>query len=535
MVIRLCQDGKPVRPAVSARASRFDLLSNAITANQKGRAMRTESEKEWLLKAIDAFGKRFIVVSPEYEILAASRSTNGAFRYNIIGQKCYHVFYDRTAPCLHCAVDEAMERDEPTLRPKPDVGLELGRMPCYYAYPIYRDGQIAAFASMDFDLPTRHGLEEVLQRTNAFLRKLLISAVDAVIAADKKGRILIFNEMAAKILGFDAEKVMQNVDIRDLYPGDGAYDVMKKLRSEDFGGKGNLKSYQVNLKTKSGEAIPISLNAAIVYEDEQEIATIGYFHDMREELHMKEELEKTQLQLLQSEKMASLGKLAAGVAHQLNNPLGGITLFTKLILEEYNLEEGAQKDLQRILKDAERCRDTVKELLEFSRQTKRLKRPHDINRTISRTLFLLENQTLFQNIKIEKNFGQDLPPVNADIQQLNHLFMNIILNAAQAMDGRGAMTISTDLSVDGRRVKVEIADTGPGIPEHIRPRIFEPFFTTKEEGKGTGLGLSLVYGIVENHDGRIDVQSEPGQGTTFVVELPVATQDHEGEDSGEQG
>jgi PAS domain S-box-containing protein len=378
-------------------------------------------------------------------------------------------------------------------------------------------------------------LEEVLQRTNAFLRKLLISAVDAVIAADKKGRILIFNEMAAKILGFDAEKVMQNVDIRDLYPGDGAYDVMKKLRSEDFGGKGNLKSYQVNLKTKSGEAIPISLNAAIVYEDEQEIATIGYFHDMREELHMKEELEKTQLQLLQSEKMASLGKLAAGVAHQLNNPLGGITLFTKLILEEYNLEEGAQKDLQRILKDAERCRDTVKELLEFSRQTKRLKRPHDINRTISRTLFLLENQTLFQNIKIEKNFGQDLPPVNADIQQLNHLFMNIILNAAQAMDGRGAMTISTDLSVDGRRVKVEIADTGPGIPEHIRPRIFEPFFTTKEEGKGTGLGLSLVYGIVENHDGRIDVQSEPGQGTTFVVELPVATQDHEGEDSGEQG
>ncbi len=496
--------------------------------------MRTESEKEWLLRAVDAFGKRFIVVSPEFEILATSRSTDGSLQQNIIGSRCHDVFYERSSPCTNCAVEEAMALNQPTLRPKPDVDLESGHMPCYYSYPIYKDGQLEAFVSMDFDLPTRQGLEDVLQRANVFLRKLLVSAVDAVIAADKKGRILIFNAAAAKILGYDADKALQEIEIGDLYPGATAYEVMQKLRSEEHGGKGNLRSYHVDLIAKDGETIPINLNAAIVYEGDQEIATIGFFHDMREELRMTAELEKTQLQLLQSEKMASLGKLAAGVAHQLNNPLGGITLFTKLIMEEYTLEEGVQKDLQRILKDAERCRDTVKELLEFSRQTKRMKRPHDINQAITRTLFLIENQTLFHNIKIVKNLAQDLPPVTADIQQLNHLFLNIILNAAQAMDSRGQMKLTTSLSADGGRIQIEIADTGPGIPEHIRPRIFEPFFTTKEEGKGTGLGLSLVYGIVENHEGRIDVQSELGVGTTFIIELPVAAQDHEGEDRGEQ-
>jgi len=496
--------------------------------------MRTESEKTWLLKAVDAFGKRFIVVSPEFEILAASHSTDSAFQYNIIGRKCYDVFYKRTLPCVNCAVEEAMAKDEPTLRPKPDVELEVGSMPCYYAYPIFENNQLVAFASMDFDLPTRQGLEEVLQRANAFLRNLLVSAVDAVIAADKKGRILIFNEMAARILGYDPEKALQEINIGDLYPGHTAYEVMQKLRSDAHGGKGNLRSYHVDLIAKNGDAIPINLNAAIVYESGREIATIGFFHDMREELRMRAELEKTQLQLLQSEKMASLGKLAAGVAHQLNNPLGGITLFSKLILEEYSLEDGVKKDLQRILKDAERCRDTVKELLEFSRQTKRLKRPHDINQAIARTLFLLENQTLFHNIKIVKHLARGLPPITADIQQLNHLLMNIILNAAQAMEGRGAMTLVTRPSKDGLFVQMEIADTGPGIPEDIRSRIFDPFFTTKEEGKGTGLGLSLVYGIVENHGGRIDVHSEPGVGATFIVEFPMATPGDEGDDGGEQ-
>jgi signal transduction histidine kinase len=285
----------------------------------------------------------------------------------------------------------------------------------------------------------------------------------------------------------------------------------------------------VDVITKHGEIVPISLNAAIVYENGEEAATIGFFHDLRDQLRMKAELEKTQLQLLQSEKMASLGKLAAGVAHQLNNPLGGITLFAKLILEEYNLEDGAKEDLNRILKDADRCRDTVRELLEFTRQTRHLMRPNDVNRALTRTLFLLESQTLFQNIEIIKDLDASLPPVYGDIQQLNHLFMNIILNAAQAMEGKGKLTIKSRLLSVTDRVVIEISDTGPGIPEDILPHIFEPFFTTKEEGKGTGLGLSLAYRIVENHGGHIQAENKPDQGAKFLIELPLAAKDLEGD------
>jgi signal transduction histidine kinase len=244
---------------------------------------------------------------------------------------------------------------------------------------------------------------------------------------------------------------------------------------------------------------------------------------VREIKRMKAELEKTQIQLLQSEKMASLGKLAAGVAHQLNNPLGGITLFTKLVLEDYELEEGVQEDLGRVLRDAERCKDTVKELLEFTRQTRHLMQPHDINKAINRTLFLLENQSLFQNIEIIKELDDSLPPVNSDIQQLNHMFMNIILNAAEAMEGAGSLSFKTGMTSDSQRVRIEITDTGPGIPEEVLPQIFDPFFTTKDEGKGTGLGLSLVYGIVENHGGRIKCESHAGRGTTFIIQLPLST------------
>jgi signal transduction histidine kinase len=212
--------------------------------------------------------------------------------------------------------------------------------------------------------------------------------------------------------------------------------------------------------------------------------------------------------------------------------LGGITLFTKIILEEHSLDATLQEDLHRILRDAERCRDTVKELLEFARQTRHFIKPQDINQAIERTLFLLENQTLFHNIQIEKDLDDKLPLVPADIQQLNHILMNIILNAAQAMEGNGRLNFRTALKANGEHVRIEIADTGPGIPEAIQARIFEPFFTTKEEGQGTGLGLSLVYGMVENHGGHIRAQSAVGKGTTFIIDLPLDTQGNEGDKRG---
>lgn len=341
------------------------------------------------------------------------------------------------------------------------------------------------------------------------------------------GKILIFNDAASQLLGYTPEEALENLNIRDLYPDDDARMVMKKLRSKECGEAGKLKACEVRLRMKSGETVPISLNASIIYDERREVATIGFFHDLREDLEIKRELETTQMQLLQAEKLASLGKLAAGVAHQLNNPLNGITLFTRIVMEEHDLDRGVKKDLMRIFKDAERCRDIVKELLEFARQTRQEIKPQNLNRAVSRTIFLLQSQAIFHNIEIEKAFSPTLPNVPVDIQQIYHVFMNLIINAAEAMEGSGKLTLKSYQPRSAKSVCFEISDTGPGIPEDVMPRIFDPFFTTKEHGKGTGLGLSVAYGIVQNHRGNITVRNNPDGGATFVIELPLTKgEDH---------
>jgi len=490
--------------------------------------MQNKAENEYLLKAVKAFKRKILIISPDFKIISINTDPGQILKHDVIGKLCYQSLYDRTSHCDNCPALKVMETKQPTMVDRITTPNQ-GKVLCLYSYPIFSGDNIDALVILDFDFPALEGLEERLKRSNAFLRNLILSSVDGVIAADMKGKILIFNESAAEISGYKVEEALHHqLNIRDVYPGNGARDIMKRLRSDDHGGKGKLKSYIVDVQGKNGENIPISLNAAIVYEEEQEVATIGFFHDMRETLRMKKELEKAQIQILQSEKMASLGKLAAGVAHQLNNPLSSITLFTQLVLEEYKLEEGARNDLSRIYKEAQRCRDTVKELLEFARQTRQEMRPHDVNSAILRTMFLLENQTLFHNIEIEKALSPSLPEVYGDIQQLNHIFMNVILNAADAMEGKGKLSIKSYKPLQSDTVIIEISDTGPGIPQNVLPHIFEPFFTTKEVGKGTGLGLSLVYSMIDNHKGRIYAKSRAGKGTTFFIELPTAKLDKEG-------
>ncbi len=481
--------------------------------------MRTEAEKEFLIRAIDALDREMIVVAPDHRILATNRYTAEKRGESIVGSTCYDIYFEFSTPCDDCPACRVLQNGKPILRHSPKSLTESERVSCF---PIYSSlGNIDALLMVDFDLPRLGKLEDQLRRSNAFLKNLLNSAVDGVIAADRKGKIFIFNQSASEVSGYSVQEALETLYIQDLYPDRGAWDIMRKMRSEDYGGKGKLKEYHVDVLGKNGDKIPISLYASIIYEDNEEVGSIGFFHDLRIRLRLKKELEAAQIQLLQNEKMASLGKLAAGVAHQLNNPLGGIMLYSRLIQEEYELTESAKEDLTRILKDAERCRDTVKELLVFARQTRQEKQFHDINKALTRTLFLLEKQVLFHNILIETRLSADIPQVLGDIQQLNHVFMNIVLNAAQAMDGRGKLCITTALSPDKQHVIIEISDTGPGIPDEVLPHVFEPFYTTKEEGKGTGLGLSLAYGIVESHQGKITARNNPKQGSVFVIELPI--------------
>jgi len=231
--------------------------------------------------------------------------------------------------------------------------------------------------------------------------------------------------------------------------------------------------------------------------------------------------EYTQQQIMKSERLATLGQLAAGVAHEINNPLGAILMYSHLFLEEMEAENGHRKNLEKVVAEATRCKNIVRGLLDFARQSEPNVEEADVNDILKRTLSLVQNQALFQNIKINVELSPSLPRTMMDSSQVQQVFTNIILNAAEAMAGEGELTIASSVTPDGSSIEIEITDTGCGIPRENMEKVFDPFFTTKEVGRGTGLGLAVSYGIIARHKGAIEVKSEPGKGTTFIVRLPL--------------
>jgi two-component system NtrC family sensor kinase len=234
-----------------------------------------------------------------------------------------------------------------------------------------------------------------------------------------------------------------------------------------------------------------------------------------------EEMKKINAQLFRSEKLASLGKLAAGVAHEINNPLTGILTNSSLLLEDMEKDDPNREDVEVMVKETIRCREIVKRLLDFARQTRPQKRMASINALVDNIILLVRNQTSFRNILIEKDLAADIPDTLVDPDQIQQVFVNIILNAAEAMTKGGTLTIRSMRSSDGESIIITLADTGHGISEEVRERIFDPFYTTKEHG--TGLGLSISYGIIEQHGGSISVDSVMGKGSTFTISLPILT------------
>jgi two-component system NtrC family sensor kinase len=237
-------------------------------------------------------------------------------------------------------------------------------------------------------------------------------------------------------------------------------------------------------------------------------------------LERTRQLEEAQDRLVKSEKLTSLGKMAAGIAHEINNPLTSIMINSHLVAEAIEDRKDLDENLGLIMEETARCSKIVKGLLEFSRQTSPEKRPADVNRVVEETLLLMKSHILAGRAEVIKDLGEDLPAVSIDTNKIKQVFANVVLNALDAMPGGGRLTIRTRLSEDRQWLRIEFEDTGCGIPEHVVARIFDPFFSTKETG-GTGLGLSISYGIVEQHGGRMDVKSRVGEGTTMAILLPV--------------
>jgi two-component system NtrC family sensor kinase len=225
--------------------------------------------------------------------------------------------------------------------------------------------------------------------------------------------------------------------------------------------------------------------------------------------------------IMESERLAIIGQLAADVAHEINNPLQGIVTYSHLILEKLSSENVMRESIHKIVNQANRCTRIIRGLLDFARQRKPDKKLSNVNLIIQECVSLVEDQALFHNILIEKEFDHELPDIIIDPAQIQQVFMNMIINAAEAMDGNGKLTLITRFDEEKQFIVIEFWDVGHGIKEEDLERIFDPFFTTKEVGHGTGLGLAISFGIVKEHMGTISVESELDKGTRFIVRLPV--------------
>ena len=248
---------------------------------------------------------------------------------------------------------------------------------------------------------------------------------------------------------------------------------------------------------------------------------------LEEEIQKKTaEIERTHASLIQTEKLASLGRMAAGVAHEINNPLTGVVTFSHLLKKQFEPGSDADKDINVIIEQAERCSKIINNLLTFARATPSEKGEVNINDVLSRTIFMIQNQAKFHHIKFDIRLEETQLVITGDTSQFQQIFLNMFINAADAMNGRGTITVVTrSVKEENKKfVEIEFTDEGCGIKEEDMSKLFEPFYTTKPVGKGTGLGLSVSHGIAKHLGGHIKVKSAVGKGTSFFVRLPLADQ-----------
>jgi two-component system NtrC family sensor kinase len=390
-----------------------------------------------------------------------------------------------------------------------------------------QQGKVTGYAGLNVDLTQRKLMEKELKEAYDFMNKIVQSSPNPTMATDLKGNIIIWNRAAEETLGYTSGEIIGKMNIDKIYPEDMARKVMQMLRGDEYGGAGRLKAYPMVYVRRDGEVVEGTLSAVTLYDaNGNDIATVGSFVDLRERLEMERALRRTQEQLLQSEKLAAMGRLTSQIAHELNNPLYGIMNTLELLKTEVSPQSKRRKILEMALSETLRLSDLLRKMLSFSKPDQEQRQPVDINTVIDEILLLHEKQLRENDIHIASTFADGLGRVNASKNQLRQVFLNIVANARDAMTNGGTLTVTT--GGDGENVIIEITDTGSGIKEEHMDKIFDSFFTTKGEVKGVGLGLSVCYGFIKDHGGDIVVKSREGIETTFVITLPVFSDDTRG-------
>ncbi len=384
----------------------------------------------------------------------------------------------------------------------------------FYEVTYYRPGddEFGTWTVCTFrDVTHRFDLESQIRHLDELERSLIQASTDGIVVNDMLGQILVFNQGAARILGYSPEEVVGKLEVAELYPPGVAHDIKLKIYSPEFTGPGVLEDYETVVRHRDGTPVPIWLSARILYEGGREVGIVGFFRDLRERKRLEQDL-------LRSERLATLGRMVAHISHEIKNPLVTIGGFAGQLERLQELPEAARRKLRLIREEVQRLEKFLGDLGAFTRATPPRKVSADLPALIREVAELMEPGFKERGIGFQLHAPKAVPRFHFDPGQIRQVLFNLFKNAQEAMPAGG--TLTADLEVRQDRVNLAISDTGQGIaPEHMKS-LFTPFFSTKEGG--TGLGLAICQGLIEQHQGTIEIQSEVNRGTTCRITLPLA-------------
>jgi PAS domain S-box-containing protein len=353
-----------------------------------------------------------------------------------------------------------------------------------------------------------------LTRSEHKYRRIFEVSKDMILVTKKDGSIVDLNPAGFRLLGFnDTDQVRENKKFQDFIADKAFWNQMREIIVEE----GFVSNFEIDLKNSHNIKIKSLVSGSY---DRETVETGSTIYFLVKDIEQRESMEK---QMAQAEKLASIGQFSAGVAHEINNPLGIILGYTQLLLKDSGTEEELHDDLKTIEKNVRSCKTIVEDLLSFARGSESKKELTGIHSIIDDVVSFMQHHASSDDIRITTDYDPQIPPMDLDVKKIKQVFINLLMNAKHAIDQKGNIKIATALDGDTDQILVKVKDNGHGIDKIDLSRIFDPFFTTKPTGEGTGLGLSVSYGIIKNHGGDIAVESEVGKGSTFTMTLPVSS------------
>ena len=478
---------------------------------------RLKIEYKKLDEIVSAIGANLVLVDHDGRVIWTNRLIRDRVGENVVGKNCHEIYIEEFSPCRNCVVGEAFrtKRQQHHLRRTRD---KQGN-PRYFqiiSTPILDEqGNVREVLELMQDVTELKILENQLDQKSGFLQAVMASSADAVIGLDPELRITSWNRGAQSMFGYDEEEILGK-PLSILIPEDLKQKKELEWISQQIRKSGYIRNYETERLTKDGRRLQVEITRTVIYDrDGKILGSSAILRDISERKALE-------ARLLQSERLATIGKMAARVAHEIRNPLSSISLNVELLEDEIQAFQPASTEesrtlLKAISEEVDRLTQITEEYLQFSRFPKSQFHPGNVNEVLEDLLDFMEFEFSKKNIAVESYLDSTVPDSWLDRAQMRQALLNIIRNAIESMKENGKLEIRTSSDGDGI-IRIEIKDTGEGISPENLEKIFDPFYTTKDVG--TGLGLPMSQQIVSEHQGKIVCKSESGVGTTFTILLP---------------